>query len=86
MRVTRPLFHAMDEACDVFIRVMVIDAAEMRGLTTSRTDDAVAMNDAPDALTKDEATFRTAHTDFHVIDGVVHDDVLLSPVMLRDVD
>jgi hypothetical protein len=86
MRMAGALFNAMDKTRDIFVGVMMIDAAEMRCLMTARADDAVAMHHAPDSLAEDEATFRTAHTDFHVIDGVVHDDVLLSPVMLRDVD
>jgi hypothetical protein len=85
-RVAGALFNPMDEAGNVFVGVMMIDAAEMHGLLAAGADHAIAVNDAPNALAKHEAAFRTPHADFHVIDGVVHDIGPSTGPMLRQLD
>lgn len=73
MRATRSLFDAMDEACDVFTCMMMIDTAEAHLLVTARAYDAVAVHDAANALVEGGAAIATPHTDLHFVDGIVHD-------------
>jgi hypothetical protein len=71
--VTGSLFDAVYEARDVFVGMVMIDAAEMHCLVAARADDTIAMHNAPNTLAECRATFLAPHTDFHVVDGVVHD-------------
>lgn len=76
----------MNESRNVFVDVMMIDAAETCCLLAAGTNDAISMHDAPDALAEYETALRASHADFHVIDRVAHDLCPCSDPMLREGD
>ena len=72
MGVAGARLDMMNISLNVLMLMVVPDAVKVHFIVAAGAAHPVAMDDAADALAEGRATFRAAHADFHVIDGIVH--------------
>ena len=66
----------MNVSLDVLMLMVVPNTVKVHFVVAAGAAHPVAMDDAADALAEGRPTFRAAHADFHVIDGIVHRAIL----------
>lgn len=76
MGMAGAFFDVMDEARDVFMRVMMADAVKLHILVAAGAGDTVAMDHAPDALVKQGAALRATHPHLDVFDRIAHGRIM----------